>query len=84
MATLCTPKLLLPLTPAFGEWLPLLWGSATPSLLLPFLTCSALCLWSPGEGVYQTGFAPGSRTILITGVHTLSLESDVQNDIGES
>lgn len=46
VATLCTPKRLLAPTPAYGEWLPLLWGSAAP---LPSLISPALCLWSPGE-----------------------------------
>lgn len=32
----------------------------------------------------QTGFTPGSGAILIAGVHTLSLESHVQKDVGES
>lgn len=50
VATFCAPKLLLDLISAFGEWLPLLWGSAVPSFLLP-----ALCLCPRGsrKAVFQ-------------------------------
>jgi hypothetical protein len=73
VATLCTPKVLLALTPAFGVRHPL---PAASSFHLP----CPLFMVTWGN---QTGFAPGSRVILIAGVHTLSLESHVQKDVRE-
>lgn len=58
VATFCASKLLSTLISAFGEWLPLLGGSAVPSFLLPALTGPALCLCPWGE---QEGCVPGGR-----------------------
>lgn len=54
VATLCTPKVLLALTPAFGEWLPMLWGSATPLPVASFshLACP-LFMVTWGRGTRQ-------------------------------